>query len=63
LEGGAWLTLLELHNVTGDPIPSISAQVRNLRKKDFGSHTIRKQRRGPSEKGLFEYQLIPKRAD
>ncbi len=58
LKGGLWLTLPELHEQTGDPVASISAQVRHLRKPEFGSHVIEKRRRGASEKGLFEYRLI-----
>jgi hypothetical protein len=57
LKCGAWLTLPELHAATGDPISSISAQVRHLRKPEHGSHTILKRRRGRSEQGLFEYRL------
>jgi len=58
LKGGEWLTLPELHIKTGDPISSISAQIRHLRKPENGSHTIRKRRRGAAERGLFEYRLI-----
>ena len=54
---GAWLTLVELHDQTGAPIPSISAHLRALRQPENGRHTIRKRRRGKSEVGLFEYQL------
>ncbi len=57
LEGATWLTLPELHELTGDPISSISAQIRHLRKPEFGSHTIKKRRRGAIENGLFEYRL------
>lgn len=57
LKGGAWLTLPELHAITGDPISSISAQIRHLRKPEHGSHTIEKRRRGESRCGLYEYRL------
>jgi len=57
LKGGLWLTLPELHALTNDPISSISAQVRLLRKPEFGSHAIKKRRRGASERGLYEYRL------
>lgn len=57
LKPGAWLTLPELHAITEDPISSISAQIRHLRKPEFGSHTIKRRRRGPAEQGLFEYRL------
>jgi hypothetical protein len=55
LSSGQWWTLVELHAVTNDPIPSISAQCRHLRAR---GHTIRKRRRGAAERGLFEYRLI-----
>jgi len=59
LEGGTWLTLPELNRLTGDPVSSISAQMRHLRKPEHGSRTITKRRRGKSESGLFEYRLLP----
>jgi hypothetical protein len=58
LQGGEWLSLPELRDRTGDPIASISAQLRNLRKPGFGSHTILRRRREPAEKGLHEYHLV-----
>jgi hypothetical protein len=58
MKGGAWLTLPELHEITSDPIPSISAQIRFLKRPEYGSHKIKKQRRGESRRGLFEYRLI-----
>ena len=55
-----WRTLQEIQNETGDPQASISAQLRHLRKKRFGNHTVNKRRVSGKEKiGLFEYQLIP----
>lgn len=57
LESGAWLTLIELGQLTGDPVASISAQIRHLRKREHGSHTIKKRRRGQAERGLYEYHL------
>jgi hypothetical protein len=38
-----------------DPTPSISAQLRNLRKPEFGGHLVRSFRK---EGGLFVYVLI-----
>ena len=58
MKGRGWLTLPELHSITGDPISSISAQIRHLRKPEFGSHTIDRRRRGSEERGLFEYRLV-----
>lgn len=53
-----WRTLEEIHQVTGDPPASISAQLRHLRKERFGKHTVNKRPRGDRAKGLYEYQLI-----
>jgi hypothetical protein len=59
-----WLSLAEVHDLTGAPVASISAQLRNLRKREFGSHVIHKRHRCGAERGLFEYKLLssePKR--
>ena len=53
---GAWRTLNEVSDATGDPHSSVSAQLRNLRKKRFGGHNIeRKYVVG----GLYSYRLEP----
>jgi len=42
-----WLTLAEISEATGDPPASISAQIRHLRKRQFGAYRIEKRfRRG-----------------
>jgi hypothetical protein len=56
LRGAGWLSLLDLHSMTSDPIASISANLRNLRKPEHGSHTINRRRRAGSF-NLFEYHL------
>lgn len=53
-----WRTLPEIVTVTGGSEASVSARLRDLRKKRFGSHTINRRRRGEAERGLHEYQLI-----
>jgi len=55
---GQWRTLGEIAELTKDPQPSISAQLRHLRKKRFGSHQVNKRRRGSAALGLWEYQLV-----
>jgi hypothetical protein len=50
-----WHTLEELETITGDPTPSISAQLRHLRKKRFGAHIIERRHVG---NGLYEYRLV-----
>ena len=58
MQDGWWRTLDEISKTTGDPAASVSAQLRNLRKDHFGSHTIKRQTRGNRDDGLFEYKLI-----
>ena len=58
MRDGQWRTLKEIEQVTHDPQPSISAQLRHLRKPRFGSHVIEKRRRGEGRKGLWEYRLL-----
>jgi hypothetical protein len=50
-----WRTLAAISLMTGDPEASISAQLRHLRKKRFGSHTVDRRHLG---NGLYEYRLI-----
>ena len=61
LKGGTWLTLPELHKLTGDPVASISCQIRHARKPEHGERIIKKRRRGAAERGLFEYRLFEER--
>ena len=58
-----WFTLSEISYFTGDPQASISAQLRHLRKRRFGEHTVDKRPRGRRESGLWEYRLIPNRPE
>lgn len=57
MRDGQYRTLQEIERMTGDPQSSISAQLRNLRKERYGSHTIQKRRRGDEVRGLWEYKL------
>ena len=54
---GKWRTLHEISKFTGDPEASVSAQLRHLRKKRFGSHEIEKEY---TNDGLYQYRLIVK---
>ena len=56
---GLWRTLKEVADNTGDPEASVSAQLRHLRKKRFGSFVLEKRPRGNRSNGLFEYRLLP----
>ena len=51
-----WRSLAEINAATGDPVSSISAQLRHMRKPRFGMHAVDRRNRGG---GLFEYQVIP----
>lgn len=55
---GKWRTLLEIESITKFPSASISAQLRHLRKKRFGSFTVLRRKRGDRKNGLFEYQVL-----
>ena len=55
LRSADWLTLPELYAKTNDPIASISANIRNLRKPEHGSREIKRRRRRGN---LFEYHLV-----
>jgi len=52
---GNWRTLQEIADRTNDPTPSISAQLRHLRKRRFGSHVVEKRHVGC---GLYEYRVV-----
>ena len=54
MSDGAWHTLRDIATSTGHPEASVSAQLRHLRKKRFGSYTILKTY---VNNGLFKYRL------
>lgn len=54
---GVYRTLSEIENITGDPQPSISSQLRHLRKIRFGGFILNKRRRNENG-GTWEYQLL-----
>jgi len=54
---GRWRTLDEIHKRTGDPVASISAQLRHLRKPRFGGYSIDRRLRPGGSRGLYEYRL------
>jgi hypothetical protein len=58
IRDGHWRTLAEIAHATGDPEASISARLRDFRKRKFGAHEVERRRRGDPELGLFEYRLI-----
>lgn len=54
---GRWHTLAELRKKTGYPEASISAQLRDFRKPQFGGFTILKRFIGDAYCHTFEYLL------
>jgi len=63
-ECGTWLTLQELAQLTCYGEASISAQLRHLRKPEYGAHVVTKRRRhvdetlrGEEHGPVWEYQL------
>jgi hypothetical protein len=59
MKDSTWRTLDEIHALTGDPVASVSAQLRHLRKPRFGSYRVEKRNRGHEVHGLFEYRVLP----
>jgi hypothetical protein len=59
MEDGAWRSLSEIGRYTDAPSPSVSARLRDMRKKRFGGHTVERRYMGV---GLFEYRLIKQEA-
>jgi hypothetical protein len=53
---GHWRTLKQIGDATGDPTPSVSAQLRHLTRAEHGSHIKEKRYAGD---GLFEYRIVP----
>lgn len=52
---GDWRTLSGIRDVTGDPEASISARLRDLRKRKFGGHTVERER---LKGGLYRYRVV-----
>jgi biotin operon repressor len=57
-EDGGWMTLRELGELTGYGEASISAQIRHLRKEQFGGFLVAKRRRGMEARGVWEYRIL-----
>jgi len=54
MKDGKWRTLEQISLINNDPLTSISARLRDLRKPKFGNFVVNKRL---VEKGLWEYQL------
>ena len=57
-----WMTLGQIHHMTGYPEASISARLRDLRKTGFGGYEVARRRRGKPERGLWEYRVTERGA-
>lgn len=55
---GKWFTLGELQKICGGSESGISARVRDLKKKKFGSYPVERRRRGEAKRGLWEYRIV-----
>lgn len=55
MQDGAWRTLGEISEATGDPEASVSARLRDLRKPKFGGFTVERRYVG---QGLWAYRLL-----
>lgn len=58
---GEWRTLAELADVASAPEASVSARLRDLRKRRFGSHVVERRHRGEPVRGLYEYRVVAPR--
>jgi hypothetical protein len=59
MEDGEWRTLGEIARETGDPEASVSARLRDFRKRKFGAFIVERQRRGNVKHGHYEYRVTP----
>jgi len=50
-------TLSEIRNVTGGSEAAISARLRDLRKEQYGSHMVHRERVGDPHGGLWRYWM------
>lgn len=55
-----WRTLHEISSVVEAPAQSVSARLRDLRKKKFGGFEVKRRRRGDPKSGVWEYQMLGK---
>ena len=56
MKDGRWRTLEQISVKVGCPEASVSARLRDFRKRQFGSHTVEREY---VTRGLFKYRLIP----
>lgn len=59
MSDGRWRSVSEIAEITHDPEPSVSAQLRNLRKERMGGFVVDRRKRGDRARGLYEFRLLP----
>jgi hypothetical protein len=57
---GQWRTLKQLSKEAQAPEASVSARLRDFRKRKFGGHDVKRQR-VPNGNGLHIYRLVPRK--
>jgi uncharacterized protein YfaT (DUF1175 family) len=55
MRNGKWMTLAGIAEATNDPEASVSARLRDLRKKRNGAHVIEREY---VMRGLFRYRMV-----
>ena len=60
MENAGYLTVKQIAADLKQPEPSVSAQIRNLRKDRFGARTVNREYRG---NGCYAFKLEPKMSD
>jgi hypothetical protein len=58
MQDGQWRTLEEIGEVTGFPITSVSARLRDLRKPRYGSYRVLREPATARFKSEYKYRLI-----
>lgn len=56
---GKWRTIKEIATLAKAPEPSVSAQLRHLRKARFGSYVVERMTVGNRKEGLYAYRVLP----
>lgn len=56
MRDGRWRTLQQISEKVYCPEASVSARLRDFRKRKFGGHTVERQY---VKRGLFKYRVIP----
>ena len=63
MKDGCWRTLAEIHAIVRrGSEASISARLRDFRKRQWGQNAVNRRWRGEAALGIHEYQLIVKPA-